>query len=108
MDALIRLFANLLDNAIKYTKSGSVSLSARQEEDSLRVQVNDTGMGIQPEHLPHIFERFYRVESARSSSGSGLGLAIAQQIVQAHGGQVVVESTPNLGTTFTVRFHQVR
>lgn len=108
MDALIRLFVNLLDNAIKYTESGSVSLSARQEKNILRVQVTDTGTGIQPKHLPHIFERFYRVESARSSNGAGLGLTIAQQIVQAHGGNIAVESTPNVGTTFTVQLPQVK
>jgi heavy metal sensor kinase len=103
MDALIRLFVNLLDNAIKYTERGSVSLSARQEENTIIVKVSDTGIGIPAEHLAHIFERFYRVETARSSGGVGLGLAIARQIAQAHGGNIEVESSPNAGTTFTVK-----
>ena len=87
MDALIRLFVNLLDNAIKYTEKGSISLSAGQEKNIICVNVSDTGIGIPLEHLLHIFERFYRVETARSSGGTGLGLAIAKQIVQAHGGK---------------------
>jgi heavy metal sensor kinase len=103
MDALIRLFVNLLDNAIKYTERGSVSLSARQEENTIIVKVSDTGIGIPAEHLAHIFERFYRVETARSSGGVGLGLAIARQIAKAHGGNIEVESSPNAGTTFTVK-----
>jgi signal transduction histidine kinase len=103
MDALIRLFVNLLDNAIKYTEKGSVTLSAHQEENAICATVSDTGAGIPAEHLPHIFERFYRAESARSSAGMGLGLAIARQIAQAHGGNITVKSTPNMGTTFTVQ-----
>ena len=104
MDALIRLFVNLLDNAIKYTERGSVSLSARQEENTICATVSDTGIGIPAEHIPHIFERFYRVESARSSGGAGLGLAIAQQIVQAHRGEINAASKVGEGTTITVQF----
>ena len=102
MDMLIRLFVNLLDNAIKYTEQGTVNLSAFQEGRQIHVVVSDTGLGIPSEHLPFIFERFYRVESARSSAGTGLGLAIARQIAQAHGGEIEVESAPKAGTIFSV------
>lgn len=102
MDSLIRLFVNLLDNAIKYTEQGTITLSASQAGRKVHVTVSDTGIGIPAEHLPHIFERFYRVESARSSAGTGLGLAIARQIAQAHGGEINVESSPKVGTTFSV------
>jgi len=102
MDMLIRLFVNLLDNAIKYTEQGAVNLSAFQEGRQIHVAVSDTGLGIPSEHLPFIFERFYRVESARSSAGTGLGLAIARQIAEAHGGEIKVESTPKTGTIFSV------
>ena len=102
MDMLIRLFVNLLDNAIKYTEHGAVNLSAFQEGRKIHIAVSDTGIGIPSEHLPFIFERFYRAESARSSAGTGLGLAIARQIAQAHGGEIKVESTPKAGTIFSV------
>jgi heavy metal sensor kinase len=101
-DGLIRLFINLLENAIKYTEQGSVNVSARKDRGNVHVEIKDTGIGIQPEHLPHIFERFYRVEQSRSQRGTGLGLAIAFQIVQAHGGNIEVESTLGTGTTFRI------
>lgn len=104
-DALIRLFVNLLDNAIKYTRQGNITLSANREtRDILKITVADTGMGIAAEHLPHIFDRFYRVDRSRSSGGSGLGLAIASEIAQAHGGTIEVSSRVGEGTTFTLRF----
>jgi heavy metal sensor kinase len=102
-DGLIRLFVNLLANAIKYTEQGSITISAKPEDnDLLSVTVSDTGVGITPEHLPHIFERFYRVDQSRSTNGSGLGLAIVQNVARAHGGNVAVESKVGQGTTFTV------
>jgi heavy metal sensor kinase len=103
MDLLIRLIVNLLDNAIKYTERGSITLAAEEKEAWAVIEVADTGIGIPPGHLPHIFERFYTVESSRSSSGTGLGLAIARQIVEAHGGRIEVQSEARSGTTFTVR-----
>jgi signal transduction histidine kinase len=103
MDLLIRLIVNLLDNAIKYTERGSITLSAEEQAAWAIIEVADTGIGIPSEHLPHIFERFYTVESSRSSSGTGLGLSIARQIVEVHGGRIEVQSEVNSGTRFTVR-----
>jgi heavy metal sensor kinase len=104
-DHLIRLFLNLLDNAMKYTsKDGQVNLTAALCDRSVRVTLSDTGMGIPPEHLAHLFERFYRVEKSRSRTieGTGLGLAIAQEIVHRHQGAIAVQSKLGQGTIFTV------
>lgn len=101
-DQLIRLIVNLLDNAIKYTFSGSITLSAWEKDGYAYIEVADTGMGIRQDHLPHIFDRFYRIESDRSSSGVGLGLSIAKQIVEAHDGILEVQSETGRGTTFKV------
>jgi len=101
-DALIRLFVNLLDNAVKYTERGGITVAGRADAGRLRVTVADTGIGIPAEHLPHVFDRFYRVDKGRAERGTGLGLAIARQITQAHGGALTVDSTPGAGTTFTV------
>jgi heavy metal sensor kinase len=106
-DHLIRLFLNLLDNAIKHTPApGSISLVAAAQIDCIRVDISDTGVGIAPEHMPHLFERFYRVEKSRSraTGGTGLGLAIAQEIVHRHHGTISVQSEPGRGTTLTVSF----
>jgi two-component system, OmpR family, heavy metal sensor histidine kinase CusS len=106
-DHLIRLFLNLLDNAVKYTPDqGLVSLEAEARNGAVVVSVSDSGIGISEDHLPHLFERFYRVEKSRSRSmgGTGLGLAIAQEIVHRHHGAIWVDSQPSSGTTFTVRF----
>jgi heavy metal sensor kinase len=103
-DGLIRLFVNLLDNAIKYTEQGCITISAKPEDDKLlAVIISDTGIGITPEHLPRIFDRFYRVDGSRSKSGSGLGLAIVQNVARTHSGDIAVESTIGKGTTFTVQ-----
>lgn len=110
MDLLIRLFLNLLDNAVKYTpENGRVSISANQDTTDLRITITDTGPGIATEHLPYLFDRFYRVETARSRSGTeaggaGLGLAIAQEIARAHGAQLQVDSRLDQGTTIIVLF----
>lgn len=97
---------NLLVNAIKYShEGGEVLLSASQGEEGLIIQVTDYGCGIAKEHLPRLFERFYRSDKARSRKlgGTGLGLAIVKHIVQAHGGTVAVESALGRGSTFTIR-----
>jgi heavy metal sensor kinase len=101
-DSLIRLFVNLLDNAIKFTEQGAVTVTGRRVGNRLTVEIADTGPGIAPEHLSRIFDRFYRVETARSSAGTGLGLAIARQIVQAHGGEITAESKVGIGTRISV------
>lgn len=95
---------NLVDNAIKYTPSGSVSVEVSLDGDRAKIVVRDTGLGIAEEHLPRIFERFYRVDKARSreSGGTGLGLSIVKHIVESHGGQVTVDSRLNHGSTFSV------
>jgi len=102
---LDQLIGNLVGNAIKYTpERGTVTLSLYQDGDWARLDVADTGMGIPAEHLPHIFERFYRVDKAHSrrSGGSGLGLAIVKGIAEQHGGKVSVTSEPGKGSTFSV------
>jgi signal transduction histidine kinase len=106
-DQLMRVFYNLLDNAIKYTPSGGkveLSVKKTQEDGYIRTQVSDNGQGIAPEHLPHVFERFYRVETTPARSGlirgSGLGLSIAKSIVENHGGVMGASSEIDAGTTF--------
>ncbi len=104
-DHLIRLFLNILDNAVKYTpQGGSVLLTVTLAARNAQVAIRDSGAGIAPEHLPHLFERFYRAERGRAyAGGAGLGLAIAYQIARAHEGSISVESTPGSGTTVMVR-----
>lgn len=102
-DALIRLLVNLLDNAIKHTPAGSIAVTVRGLPDEVRIAVTDTGDGIAAEHLPHVFDRFYRAEESRTTAGTGLGLAICREIVHTHGGDIEVTSEPGAGSTFTVR-----
>lgn len=103
-DELIRLFVNLLDNAIKYTKLGEVHVTAKQLGNEIEVNISDTGIGIAPEHLMHIFDRFFRVEESRTEHGMGLGLAIAKEIINVHGGSIKVHSSIDKGSTFIVSF----
>ncbi|HYI14974.1 MAG TPA: ATP-binding protein [Thermomicrobiales bacterium] len=103
---LLQLLLNLLDNAIKYTPvGGAVQVSWVVEAESAFVTVTDNGVGIEPQHLPHVFERFYRVDKARSrgDGGTGLGLAISRWIAEAHGGEITAVSTPGHGTSVTIR-----
>jgi two-component system phosphate regulon sensor histidine kinase PhoR len=96
---------NLVDNAIKYSGAGSsVRVSAAAEDGAVAIAVRDDGCGIEPRHQERIFERFYRVDPARSreAGGTGLGLAIVKHIAQAHGGRVTVESAPGQGSTFRI------
>ena len=97
-----QVLTNLIDNAIAYSDEGSVRCRMRRHMDKARVEVVDTGRGIPEEHLDRIFERFYRVDTARSrkEGGTGLGLAIVRQILEAHGSTIHVESTKNRGTRF--------
>jgi signal transduction histidine kinase len=96
--------ANLLDNAVKYTpERGKVEVWTERVDAAIRVTVRDTGPGIDPDDLPHIFERFYRGRGT-TAAGSGLGLAIVHSVMQAHGGKVWVESMPDQGTQFTLEW----
>jgi signal transduction histidine kinase len=97
-----QVLVNLIENAIAYTESGSVRCRVQRRADKVRVQVVDTGQGIDEDHLDRIFDRFYRVDEdrARDSGGTGLGLSIVHQIIQAHGEDVNVESTKGRGTRF--------
>jgi signal transduction histidine kinase len=101
---LQRMIANLLDNAIKYTPDGgSVQVSARPENNhSVVMTVEDTGIGISDRDISRIFERFYRCDPSRSEAGIGLGLSFARAIARAHNGDITVSSSPDKGSTFTV------
>ncbi len=106
-DDLYQIVFNLMENGIKYNKpGGSVTVTLGRSMDAARLTVTDTGMGIPAEAIDHIFERFYRVDKARSrqTGGSGLGLAIVRAIVRRNRGEIDVESTPGEGTTFRVTF----
>ena len=99
-----QVVANLLDNALNHTPSGgTVTIAVSPDKDGILVSVSDTGEGIPAEHLPYIFERFYRVDDARSrkTGGAGLGLAIAKQMVELHGGRIWVESEVGKGSKFS-------
>ena len=101
--AIAQVLFNLVENAVKYNKAGgSVTVGARETPRSIEVSVSDTGIGIPQEDIPRIFERVYRVDKARSRDlgGTGLGLSIVKHIIQAHGGDITVESKPGAGSTF--------
>ncbi len=103
--AMRRLLLSLIDNAVKYSSTGSrVTVHLDSDASTARIRVEDFGIGIAPEDLPNIFERFYRADKARSrdAGGAGLGLSIAQWIVRAHHGRITVESTPETGSIFSV------
>jgi len=103
-DRIRQTLVNLVHNAIKFNHiGGKVTVSTQAEEKSVIVSVSDTGIGISKESLPHVFERFYKADKARSGEGSGLGLAIAKHVVQAHGGSIWVHSQEGKGSTFSFR-----
>jgi histidine kinase len=104
-DRIGQVLLNLVGNAMQYTPSGGeVKIKATHQDDEISISVSDTGIGISPEHLEHLFTRFYRVDKSRSRAGggSGIGLTIAKFLVEAHGGRIWAESAgPDLGSTFT-------
>jgi two-component system, OmpR family, phosphate regulon sensor histidine kinase PhoR len=102
--AFRQIVSNLVENAVRYTREGDVTLRTRAAPAGVWVEVSDTGIGIAPEHLPRIFERFYRVDAGRSRNegGTGLGLAIVRHLVDAHGGRVEASSAVGRGTTISV------
>jgi two-component system phosphate regulon sensor histidine kinase PhoR len=101
---LEQVLINLIDNAVKYTERGTITISLRPQNNNVIFEVEDTGTGISQEHLDRIFERFYVIDKSRSRKmgGTGLGLSIVKHIVQLHNGQIQVESSPGKGTKFTV------
>jgi len=101
---LEQMFLNIIDNAVKYTKRGKITISLKKEDKDLAVEIEDTGIGIPDEHLSRVFERFYVVDKSRSRSlgGTGLGLSIVKHIALLHNGKVNVESAPGKGTKFKI------
>ena len=101
---LEQVFVNLIDNAIKYTEHGEITLSLKQSGNQVMMELEDTGIGISEDHIPRIFERFYVTDKSRSKmlGGTGLGLSIVKHIVLLHNGTIDVKSTPNKGTTFSI------
>jgi signal transduction histidine kinase len=96
--------ANLIDNAVKYTpEGGSITVACEQADQSIKVSVEDNGIGIPPEEQPRIWDRLYRGDKSRGQRGLGLGLSLVKAVVQAHGGQVTVRSVPGSGSEFTVK-----
>jgi signal transduction histidine kinase len=102
--AVRQILSNLVENAIRHTTRGTITVATKASPGGIRLSVTDTGSGIAPEHLPRIFERFYRADSgrAREAGGTGLGLAIVRHLVEAHGGTVEARSAPGSGTTITI------
>ena len=106
LNRMKQVFLNLLTNAIRYTPNqGIIYIQFFKEKDHLKIIVKDTGIGIEPKHLPHLFDRFYRTDDARTrySGGTGLGLAISKQYVLSHGGKIEVKSVLNQGTSFIIQ-----
>src|SRR5256884_8458083 len=104
-DLFERVVGNLLDNALRFTpEHGSIHIALSKHNSALEVAVSDTGSGIAPEHLPRVFDRFYRAESSRGSDGAGLGLALVKSIVDLHGGSAAIESQVGGGTTVKLTF----
>jgi two-component system phosphate regulon sensor histidine kinase PhoR len=101
---LEQMLVNLLDNAVKYTDRGAITVSVDVQDKILRIQVMDTGIGIPKDDIPHVFERFYVVDKSRSrkSGGTGLGLSIVKHIVLLHHGTIDIESALGKGTSVTV------
>jgi signal transduction histidine kinase len=102
------VLGNLLDNALLHAGGDAVvSVGVERAGDEVEITVHDTGVGISPEHLPHVFERFYRAEASRAGPGTGLGLAVVKHIVEAHGGRVAADSRPGAGTTVRLTLPRV-
>lgn len=105
-----QMLMNLIDNAIRYTEEeGQITVKLKKQNDKINLTIEDTGIGIAPEHLPRLFERFYVVDKARSrkSGGTGLGLSIVKYIANIHGATITVDSKVNFGTSFTIEFNSI-
>jgi two-component system heavy metal sensor histidine kinase CusS len=104
-DLFERAVGNLLDNALRFTaENGSIEITLRQGDGNFEVAISDTGCGIAAQHLPRVFDRFYRAESSRGSDGAGLGLALVKSIVDLHGGSATIKSDVGRGTIVTLVF----
>ena len=102
-DKFDQVLANMINNAIKWTdENGEIVLSCIEKEKSIEFKIRDNGSGIPQESLPHIFERFFKIDSSRSEPGTGLGLSISNHIIDLHGGKITVKSEENIGTEFTI------
>jgi len=100
-----RAVGNLVDNALRFTpENGSIQIALAEHDGDFELAVSDNGCGIAPEHLPRVFDRFYRAESSRGSDGAGLGLALVKSIVDLHGGSASIHSEIGRGTTVTLTF----
>jgi len=108
-DQMREVLSNLVDNAIKYTKEGSVTIDVRGDRDNVTVSVTDTGIGIPPEDVPHLFQKFYRVDNSdtRTIGGTGLGLYIARRLCEANNGHISVTSTFGKGSTFSIQVPRI-
>ena len=102
LDRTEQILVNLIGNAVRYTPTGSITIHSKTEPGKLWIEVKDTGIGISPEDLPHVFERFFRADRSRSShsGGTGIGLAISRHLVELQGGQITVSSQVGKGSTF--------
>jgi signal transduction histidine kinase len=102
-DRLKQVLLNLVSNATKYNvENGRITINAIYQDDEVQISIADTGPGIAPEDMEHLFERFYRIPGSESAEGSGLGLSVAQKIVEEHNGRIEVTSTLGEGTTFAI------
>jgi len=100
---LRRALLNIIDNAVKYTgKGGNITINIVERETLVRIAVTDSGIGISPENIPLIFNRFFRTDKSRASEGYGLGLSISKSIIEAHNGTISIESNPGQGTTVNI------
>ena len=106
-DKLNQILVNLVENALKFTQpQGRIAIEAQPTPGWMEIRVKDTGIGVAPQHLPHLFERFYKADRSRRDVGTGLGLAIVKQLVEAHGGRITVESREGEGCNFTFTMPQ--
>lgn len=102
-DTLERAISNIVQNAIKYTQTGTITIDLKEKNQKVIITISDTGVGISEKDLPYVFDRFYKVEHSRNAnSGSGLGLPIAKMLVREHRGKTHIESKVNSGTIVTI------
>ena len=104
VNAYSRILNNLLQNVLIHSKGSKMTFHISENDLQVKITIADNGKGISPDHLPHIFERMYQCDQSRSAKGNGLGLSIVKELVAAHKGTIAADSTPNMGTIFTILF----